>query len=50
MTGDGTTEVPVPDTSVLKSDVYDDEPKNLKEIEKHRDKEAIKSSAEKVVQ
>ena len=48
--GDGTMEVSVSDRSVLKSDVYYDEPKNLKEIDKHPDKEAIKSSTEKVGQ
>ena len=43
-------EVPVPDMSILKADVvYDDEPKNLKELERHPEK-AIISSSEKEVQ
>ncbi len=49
--GDGTIEVPVPAMSLLKSEVvYDDEPKNPKELDRHPDKQAIMSSAQKEVQ
>jgi len=49
--GDGTMEVPVPAMSILKSEVvYDDEPKNPKELDRHPDKPAIMSSAQKEVQ
>ena len=49
--GDGTIEVPVPAMSLLKSEVvYDDEPKNQKELERHPEKPAIISSAQKEVQ
>jgi len=48
--GDGTMEVPVPAMSLLKSEVvYDDEPKNPKELDRHPDKQAIMSSAQKEV-
>jgi hypothetical protein len=48
--GDGTMEVPAPAMSLLKSEVvYDDEPKNPKELERHPDKPAIISSAQKEV-
>jgi hypothetical protein len=44
-------EVPVPAMSILKSEVvYDDEPKNPKELARHPDKQAIMSSAQKEVQ
>ena len=43
--------IPVPDMSILKEDVvYHDEPKNLKELERHPEKKAIISSSEKEVQ
>jgi hypothetical protein len=43
-------EVPAPAMSLLKSEVvYDDEPKNPKELERHPDKPAIISSAQKEV-
>ena len=49
--GDGTMEVPVPAMSLLKSEeVYDDEPTNTKELDRHPDKQAIMSSAQKEVQ
>ena len=44
-------EVPVPAMSISKSEVvYDDEPKNPKELDRHPDKQAIMSSAQKEVQ
>jgi cyclophilin family peptidyl-prolyl cis-trans isomerase len=46
--GDGTMEVPVPVMSVLKSEVvYDDEPKNQMELERHPEKPMIISSTQK---
>ncbi len=49
--GDGTMEVPVPAMSILKSEVvYDDEPKNPKQLDRHPDKQTIMSSTQKEVQ
>jgi hypothetical protein len=43
-------EVPVPVMSLLKSEVvYDDEPKNQKELERHPEKSVIISSSQKEV-